>query len=107
MWGVCYYYNQLLQSFTQSMEVHAIHMYVDAVGGVECVYKVLKVKDLPKLHRNVWNGNLTKVQSITNGMQKAALNSYDKNKRYVLLTETHDIYYPLKKHMVLEVCITH
>ena len=50
-------------------------------GSEGCVYVVNKPKDLPKLHRAVWKGNLSKVKNSTNGIRKSVLNSLDKGKR--------------------------
>ncbi len=56
----------------------AVH---DGGEGVECVYEVKKVKDLPKLHRAVWKKDINKVKAITNGSKASVLNAYDKEKR--------------------------
>ena len=50
--------------------------------GANYAYVISKVKDLPKLHRAVWKGNMTKVKSITKGIRKKDLNATDKAKRY-------------------------
>ena len=48
---------------------------------VEGGYVVEKVKDLPRLHRSVWKGNLVKVKRLTKSMKNSELNSVDKEKR--------------------------
>ena len=50
-------------------------------GFDECMYVVAKVKDMPKLHRAVWRGDLIKVKSISNGIRKTVLNTGDKEQR--------------------------
>ncbi len=50
-------------------------------GGGTCVYVVSKPKDLPKLHRAVWKGDISKVKSSTNVIRTSVLNSLDKSKR--------------------------
>lgn len=40
-----------------------------------------KVKELPKLHRAVWKGNLEKVKKLTKSIKRSDLNSTDKEKR--------------------------
>jgi hypothetical protein len=44
---------------------------------------VAKLKELPKLHRAVWRGDLIKVKSIGNGIRKTVLNTMDKEHRFV------------------------
>lgn len=48
----------------------------------ECMYVVTKVKEMPKLHRAVWRGDLIKVKSIGNGIRKTVLNTRDKEYRF-------------------------
>ena len=48
-----------------------------AVGGVNVGYDV-KEKDLPKLHKAVWNEDLVKVKSLV----KKDVNALDKENRY-------------------------
>ena len=43
---------------------------------------VNKPKELPKLHRAVWKGDLSKVKASTSSMRITTLNSLDKAKRY-------------------------
>lgn len=49
----------------------------------ECMYVVTKLKEMPKLHRAVWRGDLIKVKSIGNGIRKTVLNTRDKEHRLV------------------------
>ena len=51
---------------------------------MESVYSVRKVKDLPKLHRAVWKGNLEKVRRLTKSVKTSELNSTDKEKRQIV-----------------------
>ena len=46
------------------------------------LYNIQKERELPKLHRAVWKGNLEKVMKLTKGMKTSELNSTDKEKRY-------------------------
>ena len=54
-------------------------------------YVIPKEKDLPKLHRAVWKGDLVKVQQITKNFKKNEVNAVDKEKRcrYILLLSSH------------------
>ena len=57
---------------------HTLH----TASAVQTVYHVQKEKELPKLHRAVWKGNLDKVKKLTKSMKTSELNSTDKEKRY-------------------------
>ena len=46
-------------------------------------YTVVKVKDLPKLHRAVWKCDMNKVKIATKGIKPSILNSFDKERRQV------------------------
>ena len=56
-----------------------------AIGAaIVSLYHVQKEKAIPKLHRAVWKGNITKVRKLTVNMKKSELNSTDKEKRYTI-----------------------
>ena len=57
-----------------------MHVHPDVAVGV---YNVQKEKELPKLHRAVWKGNLEKVMKLTKSVKTSELNSTDKEKRYI------------------------
>ena len=54
-------------------------------GFDESMYVVSTLRDLPKLHRAVWRGDLLKVKSICNGIRKTVLNTRDKEYRLAFL----------------------
>ncbi len=51
-----------------------------AEGPAEPGYKNVKEKDLPKLHKAAWNGDLAKVRQLA---KKADINQMDKHHRYI------------------------
>lgn len=65
------------------MQLLCIFIFPD--GFDECMYIVTKLKEMPKLHRAVWRGDLIKVKSIGNGVRKTVLNTRDKEHRSVLV----------------------
>ncbi len=44
-------------------------------------YTVSRLKDLPKLHKAAWKGDLTRVKHVTKDLKKGEINSLDKEKR--------------------------
>ena len=58
---------------------------IPPVVSDECMstngYVIPKDKDLPKLHRAAWKGDLVKVQQITKSFKKNEVNAVDKEKR--------------------------
>ena len=50
-------------------------------GEVQDAYVIAKEKDLPKLHRAVWKGDLTKVKQLTKNAKERELNARDKEER--------------------------
>ena len=52
------------------------------------MYVVSKLKEMPKLHRAVWRGDLMKVKSIGNGIRKTVLNTRDHKYRLACFYET-------------------
>lgn len=63
------------------VHTHTLHT-LHTASAVQTVYHVQKEKELPKLHRAVWKGNLDKVKKLTKSMKTSELNSTDKEKRY-------------------------
>ena len=58
------------------------HSFLDLGDSYdECTYVVGRLKDLPKLHRTVWRGDLMKTKCICNGIRKSVLNARDKEHR--------------------------
>ena len=51
-------------------------------GEVQDAYVITKEKDLPKLHRAAWKGDLAKVKQMTKNIKKSDLNSRDKEARW-------------------------
>ena len=56
------------------------------LGEVQDAYVIAKEKDLPKLHRAAWKGDLTKVKQMTKNVKKSDLNARDKEARWDMRT---------------------
>lgn len=56
---------------------------VDLEDGAGAGYATVKEKDLPKLHKAAWNGDLAKVKQLVNktGRKAEDLNQLDKRNR--------------------------
>jgi hypothetical protein len=54
-------------------------------------YSAVKEKDLPKLHKAAWNGDLPKIRQLVNksGKKGEDLNQLDKQNRLVSLVHNH------------------
>ena len=58
------------------------HPLIVCSGEVQDAYVIAKEKDLPKLHRAVWKGDLTKVKQLTKNVKESELNARDKEERW-------------------------
>lgn len=50
-------------------------------GEVQDAYVVSRLKDLPKLHKAVWKGEVARVKHLTKDLKKGEVDATDKMKR--------------------------